>query len=222
MKKDISKNKSKEKVKDKKISKKKSKEKQEKKIEEKEEEQEKKHNFIPEIEEAEEEKQFIKESKIKENKRDFIPEGLDNDFEEQLPSISGKSKVSLDRVNIQRGKGFNLDDFVENSPVNQTQKQVWQEDFDPLKYTSGISNSDAPKYLDYGGQSQNVERINMKSLSAIREDKGSFQFNPMHKQEEKSIETYTPARKLEDSELRKKKDNFVDSGKQIKYTPSKY
>jgi hypothetical protein len=62
----------------------------------------------------------------------------------------------------------------------------------------------------------------MSSLSAINEQKARFQFNPMHNQEEKSIETYVPAKRMDFSELGKKKNHIVDSLKEIKYTPSKH
>jgi hypothetical protein len=169
MKKDISKTKSKEKIKIAKTSKKKSKEKEEKKFEEeKQEEQEKKHNFTPEIEEAEEEKQFIKESK-----RDFIPEGLDNDFQETLPSISGKSKVSLDKINSKSKSAFNLENFLEDSPLNQ-QKSILEEEFDPFNYTSTKKKNEQEYHVmsqDYSSIQKEVLKYNpqiiVKSQSLI-------------------------------------------------------
>jgi hypothetical protein len=218
MKKDVSKNK----LKGKKASKSKKNIKEEKKIEEEkvQEAEEKKHDFTPEIDDVEEEKQFIKENKS--NKGDFIPEGiLDNNIQEELPSLTGKTKVSLDRMNFQRQGGFNLENFIENSPINQVKKQPWQEEFNPDSYISGIKNSDEPKYLDYDGSFNPIERVNMGSLSAINEQKAKIQFNPMLKQEEKSIETYVPAEKINMSELGKRKSNIVDFSKEIKYAPSK-
>ena len=213
MKKDVSKNKLKEK--------KESKSKKHIKKEKVQEAEEKKHDFIPEISDVEEEKQFIKENKS--NKGDFIPEGiLDNDFQEEFPSLTGKTKVSLDKINSERISGFNLEKFIENSPINQIKKQPWQEEFDPNSYISGIKNSDEPKYFDYDGSFNSIERIDMSSLSAINEQKARFQFNPMHNQEEKSIETYVPAKRMDFSELGKKKNHIVDSLKEIKYTPSKH
>lgn len=177
-----------------------------------------KHDFIPDIEDIEEEKQFIKENK----KQDFIPQGLDNDFQEELPSLIEKRKVSLDRMNIQKQGNFNLESFIENSPINQIKKQAWQEEFNPMSYTAGIKDSDEPKYMDYNNNFNPVEKMNVNSLSAFREEKGSIQFNPMHKQENKSIEAYVPVEKVNISELGKKKSNFIDSSKEIKYTPGEY
>jgi len=173
------------------------------------------NNIMPEIDEDEDsEKVFIKSNKI--------TEALDNDFQEELPSLTGKNKVSLEKINRQRDSGFNLEEFLEDSPLNKPPIQSWQSEFDPMSYTTGIKNSDEPKYFDYGVGSLNpVERINMRSLSALNEERATFQFNPMIKQEEKSIEIYASAKQFDEREIRKKKEEFFDSGKQVKYTPSK-
>jgi hypothetical protein len=191
-------------------------------IEEIEPEQEEiKQNFTPEIEDIEEEKQIINS--------DVIPEGIINsDFQEEFPSLTSKARVSLDRINLQSRNTFNLEEFLETSPLNKIQKQSWQENFDPNSYISGIKNSDEPKYINnYEGSFNPIEKVNMKSLSALNEQKGKFQFNPMIKQEEKSIETYVPAEKIKMEGLGKNKNNIVnpsivDSSKAIKYTPGKY
>jgi hypothetical protein len=187
------------------------------KIEKKPEIQEKKQeNFIPETD---------LEIELASGKT-LKPEDMDSDEEFGFSDISsadipeldfGKgSSPSLNRIRTSREGSFNLEEFLENSPLNQ-EKFAWQEEFDPLKYTAGI-NKEGPQYLNnYDGLIRTVENVNTDSLRIWEDRKANFQFNPMQKQESRSIETYVPIQKRDASEI--SKDRFKINP-EIKYTPS--
>ncbi len=116
-----------------------------------------------------------------------------------------KPKVSLERMDASSDSSFDLENFVEGFPLISQKKQSWNKDFDPLDYSSKISNQDSPKYTESYKLDSFPEKVKIEELESFKKRKPDFIFNPLNKIEEKSVEYYSPI----------KKEDFSEIGKQI-------